>query len=167
MAIVADFIKIGMMQSIHVSPMNLTDLIGPVVNSEPEPGSPRRIVLWGRDDLLAQAIGSFLNGTAWNVIRVSHDGDVEQLFREVRRVNPEAVILCRYNGDESTIALRLIEELCCQKVVTVGLDSNQMQVYSKQSIILQGATDLLSIIEKEKFSGCIPQKEAESKEQHL
>ncbi len=167
MVIILDFIKIEMMQSMSVNPMNLTNLIGPIANTDPSPVQTRKVVLWGRDDLLAQVIGSFLKNTEWDVVRVSSDGDVENLIREVKRGKPEAVILCRYKPEDSTLALRLIDEQTSLKVITLGPDSNQTQVYSKQNIILRGSADLLSIIEKEKFSSCTSEEEAESKKSNL
>ena len=140
--------------------MNLPDLIGPLVNAEPELSQKRRAILWCRDDLLSLAVGSFLKSTDWDVIRVSNDGNAENLIREIKCVHPEVIILCRYEADNSTLALRLIDGQCCLKVITIGLDSNQMQVYSKQSLLLQKASDLLSVIEKENFSGRILEKEA-------
>ena len=133
--------------------MNLPDLIGPLVNTDPEPSQVRRAILWCRDDLLSLAIGSFMKSTEWDVIRVSNDGDAENLIRQSRCVHPQVIILCRYDTDNSALALRLIDGQCCLKVITVGLESNQMQVYSKQCILLQGASDLLSVIEKENFPG--------------
>lgn len=167
MVILVDFIKIETMQSTSANPMNLTKLIGPIASTDPEPVQPRKAILWGRDDLLAQVIGSFLKDTEWDVIRVSSDGDFETLIREVKRVQPEAVILCRYKPEDSALALRLIEEQTCLKVIILGPDSNQTQVYSKQNIILRGSADLLSIIESEKLSDCTPGKEADSKEPSL
>src|SRR5262245_7182426 len=113
MVIVADFIKIRIIQSTNVSPMNISDLIGPILNAEPEPSHTRRAILWGRDDLLAQAIGSFLKNTEWEIIRVSNDEGVEILIRETKRVSPEVVILCRYKEEDAALALRLIDEQCC------------------------------------------------------
>ncbi|MGE5377791.1 MAG: hypothetical protein ACM3XO_22250 [Bacteroidota bacterium] len=146
--------------------MNLTSLIGPIANIDPQPVQSRKAILWGRDDLLAQVIGSFLKNTEWDVIRISSDGDVENLIREMKRVKPEVVILCRYKTDDSALALRLIEEQTCLKVITLGPDSNHTQVYSKQNIILGGSADLLSIIEKGNFSDYTPGKEAQPTEQN-
>jgi hypothetical protein len=147
--------------------MNLPDLIGPIANTEPERTQSPLAILWGRDDLLAQAIDTFLKGTEWCVARVSNDGDVENLVRETRRVNPDLVVLCRDRVDDTTLALRLLDEQPCLKVVTLGLDSNLMQIYSKQNIILREVSDLLSIIDKEHFPTCISGKEAGTAEKNF
>ena len=142
--------------------MDLLDMIGPIVNPEPEVIHSRTAILWGQDDLLAQAIGSFLKDTEWYVVRVPNNGDVETLLREIRRLNPEVVILCGYKSEDSAIALHLIEERPSLKVVTLGLDSNHMQVYSKQNVLLREASDLLSILENGNIPDCTPGKEVDS-----
>ncbi len=128
--------------------MNLPEMLGPLESSNPEPLPSHVALLWGRDDLLAQAVSSYLEKMSWNVIQVPNDGRSERLVSELRRVNPEVVILCQYKEDDDTVLpLRLIHEQLCLKVVTLGMDSNLMHIYCKQDIVLQGATDFLSIIE--------------------
>jgi hypothetical protein len=159
-----DLIKIGMMQSMDVSLMELPDLIGPILNTEPEGLSARRAIVWGRNDLLAHAVGSFLKSRNWDVAHVSGGQDAEVLLLETKRIHPEVVILCREEADESVLAFRLIDEQTCPRVITLGLDSNLMQVYSKQNIHLQGASDLLAILDHGIFSDCRPGKEARGEE---
>lgn len=122
---------------------------------------PRKAVLWGRDDLLAQAVGLFLESERiWDVIRVSSDGGVEHLVEEVKRKNPDVVILCQERiDDDPTLPVRLIQEQLCLKVISVGLESNLMQVHSKHSVIVRGISDLLSIAESGYFSKIAQEKE--------
>jgi hypothetical protein len=159
-----DFIKMGMMQSMNVSLMDLPDLIGPILNTEPEAVSARRAIVWGRNDLLVQAVGSFLMGRNWEITHVSGCQEVDVLLLETKRIHPEVVILCWEEPGESALAFRLIDEQACLKVITLGLDSNLMQVYSKQNVVLQEASDLLTILEQGNFSDCIPGKEAGGEE---
>ena len=121
-----------------------------------ESTSPRKIILWGRDDLLSQAVDFFLHTSqSWDVTRLSSDSGVEKLIQETQRVNPEVVVLCRDKVDEdASLPLRLINEQVCLRVVTVGLESNLMQVYSKHNVMLQGASELLSIVESCNFPIC-------------
>jgi hypothetical protein len=155
-----DFIKIDMMQSTNVSPMNLPDLIGPILKAEPDAVSTRRAIIWGRNDLLVQAVGSFLKSRDWEIIPMSGDQDTEMLLLQTKQIHPEVVILCREDADESALAFRLIDEQACLRVITLGLDSNLMQVYSKQNVHLQGASDLLAILNQGIISDCKPGKEA-------
>jgi hypothetical protein len=156
-----DFIKIGMMQSMSVS---LMDLIGQVPNTKPEAVSARRAIIWGRNDLLMQAVGSFLKSKNWEIDHVSGCQDTDVLLLETKRIHPEVVILCHEGADESALAFRLIDEQACPRVMTLGLDSNLMQVYSKQNVHLQGASDLLAILDQGLVSDCKPGKEAGGKE---
>ena len=125
-------------------------MIEPMGAVDMESTSPRKIILWGRDDLLSQAVDLFLQtNQSWDVIRLSSDSGVEQLIQETKRIDPEVVFLCREKVDEdSSLPLRLINEQFCLRVVTIGLESNLMQVYSKHNVILQGASELLSIVDK-------------------
>ncbi len=160
-----DLAKIDMMQSMNVSLMNLSDLFGPILDAKPEAASARRVIIWGRNDLLVQAVGSFLKSSHWNIVPVPGDLDADVLLHETKRLQPEVVILCREEADESALAFRLINEQACSRVITLGLDSNLMQVYNKQDIFLRGAADLLYIIENGHFPNCIPGKEAEAGKQ--
>lgn len=138
---------------------------GKIVEPSEEPDSPpartRKAVVWGREDLLAQAVGLFLEAERiWDVKRVASDGGVDRLFQEVKRTSPDVVILCQERvGEEPSLPVRLIQEQLCLKVVTVGLESNLMQIHSKHSVIVKGVSDLLSIVE----SGYFP-KNAQKKE---
>jgi hypothetical protein len=125
---------------------------------------PRKAVLWGREDLLAQAVGLFLEAErVWDVNRVSSDGGVDHLIEEVKRTSPDVVILCQERVDEeSSLPVRLIQEQLCLKVITVGLESNLMQVHSKHSVIVRGVSDLLSIVE----SGYFPKNAQEKEVRH-
>jgi len=140
--------------------MSLMDMVKPIENTDTEPVHVRKAVLWGEDDLLSQAIGLFLEANmTWDVIRVSKNRNADGLIDEVKRVNPEVVILREDRvGENSTLPLRLINEQCCLKVISVGLESNLLQVYSKQNVILQGVTDLLSIVETDNFQNVHPER---------
>lgn len=149
--------------------MGLNNLIKPMGAMTMEQSSPRNIILWGRDDLLSQAVDLFLQtNQSLNVIRLSSDIGVEKLMQEIQSINPDVVVLCREKvDDDSSLPLRLINEQACLRVVTVGLESNLMQVYSKHNHILQGASELLSIIDTDNFPICTSEREVESKRTNL
>jgi len=124
--------------------------------------SPRKVIVWGEGDLLTQSLGLFLESNSWEVVRVLVSDGTDQLIRETKRLNPDVVILCRdLMYGEASLPLRLIQEHHRLRVLTVGLESNEVQVYSKQSIILEGVSDLLSIVETSNFSKCTLEKEVE------
>ena len=142
--------------------MGFTVMIKSFEKTDMEQTAPRKVIVWGQDDLLSQSVGYFLESNTWDVVRVFVDDGTDQLVRETRRLNPDVVILCRdLMGDEASLPLRLIEEHLCSRVLTIGLESNEVQVYSKQSVILEGVSDLLSIVETGNFSNCTFEKEVE------
>ena len=148
--------------------MNLDELITPEI-SDMEPALTRKAVLWGRDDVLTQAVHSFLEaGTNWKVARVSSSDDIRSLFQKVIEEKPDVVVFCQDRVfEDSMLQLSLINEQLCRKVVTVSLESNQVQVYSKQDFLLQGGSDLLSIIEDGNFSTCTLGKKVKRGQDYL
>lgn len=148
--------------------MNLIDLIGPIENANPKPARTHKAILWGQADLLARAVASFLEKTAWDVIQVQNNGCVETLMEEIRTNHPDVVILCYEKADEDSIlALRLIDKDLCPRVVTISMDSNITHVYKKQNVLLQEASDLLSIINPGNFPNSATEKETPSKNESL
>ena len=96
-------------------------------------------ILWGPDDLLAQAMEFFLRaGETWEVVRISTDQSTSSLMEQVRRIRPDVVILYQGNfvNDES-LPMQLFLDQPNLKVVTVSLENNLMQVYSKHSITVR------------------------------
>lgn len=142
--------------------MTVITMTEPVENAVAKPMRTRKAILWGQDNLLSESVGLFLESNlTWEVIRVSSEEDVEHLFEETKRINPEVVILCTDRTlEDSRLPLRLINEQICLRVVTVGLESNHIQVYSKQNFVIQGVSDLLSIVETGNYSDCSLGKEA-------
>jgi hypothetical protein len=111
--------------------------------------NPKTIILWGREDLLGQAMELFLtSGADWHVIRVSDQEDEEALIQQVERANPQAVII--YQGDcarDTRLPAHMMQGRPGLKVTTVSLESNYLEVYSKQKVCLRQAKDLLSVVE--------------------
>jgi hypothetical protein len=142
--------------------MNNTGLGNPTQNTDEKPTRTQKAILWGQDDLLAQAVALLLTQSmTWDVTRISSENGADDLFEGTRQIHPDVVILCvdTVREIDSLMPLWLINEQLCSKVIAVGLESNLMQVYSKQDVILQGATDLLSIIETRNSSICTPEEE--------
>lgn len=140
--------------------MDLNKLIQPE-KPNVEPTLTRKAILWGRENLLSEAVSLFLEtSTSWNVIRISCNGGADSLSVKIKDVKPDVVILCQEKGDEdSVLLLRLMNERYCPKVITLNLENNLMQVYSKQDVVIQGVKDLLSVIDVDFHSTCVPDKE--------
>lgn len=147
--------------------MNLTEFIKPE-KPDPEPAHTRKTILWGREDLLSRAVLLFLETRMdWDVIKVSSDGGVDNLIQKIERVKPDVVILCQDTVDgDSALPLRVLDEQYCLKVVSLNLENNLMQVYSKQKIIVQGVSDLLSVVESSLFFDNTLEKEVGSTKQN-
>lgn len=141
--------------------MNLTELLGPIENNDPQPCSSRKAMIWGPDDLLTQAVELFLKAEeTWQVIRIPADENTESLFSQVKKIHPDVIILHTGNVADSTqLPLQLLQEYPNLRVITTSLEDNQMQVYSKQSIRLRKASDLLSIVDDRHFSNKSTEKE--------
>jgi hypothetical protein len=154
MVIIVNFIKIEINNSRNVHPMNLNDLLGPVENKDPGKSPSRTAVIWGPDDLLAQAVEFFLKAEdTWQVIRISADQSVEDLFEQIKRIQPDVIILHTGNcAGNTSLAIQLLQDYPNLRVITTSLEDNQMQVYSKHSLMVRKVSDLLSIIEDRYFS---------------
>jgi hypothetical protein len=166
MVIIVNFIKIEITNSRNVNPMNLNDLLGPIENKDPGQAPSRTAVIWGPDDLLAQAIEFFLKAEdTWQVIRISADQSVEDLFEQIKRIRPDVIILHTGNcAGNTSLAAQLLQDFPKLRVITTSLEDNQMQVYSKYSIRVRNASELLSIIEDRYFSASPVQKEVNRSE---
>ena len=95
----------------------------------------------------------FLNTrTAWKVVKLSSKNGVDNFLQQVKTLEPTVVILCQ-ERDVSDIALlmQLAQIQSCLKVVAVSMESNLMQVYSRQHFIMHDVADLLSVVDHENF----------------
>ena len=166
MVVILNFIKIIIIFfGLHILiKMSINIMVEPVGNTDAGTIHSRKAILWGQVDVLTRAVGQFLEASMiWDVIRVPTEAGVEILVSETRRVGPDVVILCQERvEDDTSLPIRLIQEKNCPRVVTVELESNQIQVYSKQNVIVQGANDLLSIIDSGIFPDCTDGKEVGS-----
>ena len=166
MIVISNFIKIIIIffGSHILINMSINIMVEPIGNTDAGIIRSRKAILWGQVDVLAQAVSQFLTASMnWDVIRVPIEAGIEGLLMEMKREHPDVVILCQERTeDDASLPIRLIQEQHCPRVVTVELESNQIQVYSKQNIIVQGASDLLSIIETSNFPDCTHAKEVGS-----
>ncbi len=127
--------------------MNLTELAGPVENLNST--QIRKAILWGHESLLADSVEFFLKtGAAWDVVKIASDLGVEYLIQQVKSLKPAVVILCQEkDASDTDLLMQLDQAQLCLKVVTVSMESNLIQVYSKHKVILRDVSDLLSVVE--------------------
>ncbi len=115
---------------------------------------PRTVILWGQNDLLTKAMEMFLTaGEAWDVIKLPANQCITALVEQVQKIKPDLVIIYQAKpGDDSDSLSKLIQEQPDLRMITVSLENNVMQVYSKRSITVRQVADLLSVIEDRYFS---------------
>lgn len=116
-----------------------------------ETSKEKTIILWGQDDVLIRAVENLLfTGKDWKLIRVSNAWDDVALAQLVEQVTPDVLIV-----HESTFAsnmrplIKFVLDYSKLKIITIGLENNQMKIYDKQTICINKASDLLSAIEND------------------
>lgn len=106
-------------------------------------------MLWGREDLLSFSVALILtNQTRWNVVSFSEEENFEGLIQAIDKLHPGVVFI--YQEDRSSVSIlpmKLIQDYPGLKVITFCLQDNLLEVYSKQNIIVESASDLISVIE--------------------
>ena len=114
----------------------------------------RKAIVWGRDDLLARVVNHVLGANkSLDIVEVSSVDPEENLFGEIQRVKPDVVILCQEKiEDNPTLPLKLIWNCQTLRVISVDMVGNFVQVYSKYNVVLQNASDLLSVVEGRWFA---------------
>ena len=133
--------------------MGLTDLIAELkrqLDNDGNPSTSRSAILWGREDLLGNAIASLLNEIHdWQVIKILGNHDAKVLAREVKKANPKIVFINQGDStDEFPPPIHLIQEFPELKIIVINLENNLVEVYNRQKIWIKEASDLLSIVDE-------------------
>jgi len=109
----------------------------------------KTILIIGREDILSYSVELYLtNQKGWNVVSFSNKENLDELIRAVNKVNPDVVII--HQEDQAhplNLPTILLQDHPSLKVITLSLNNNLMEVYSKQNILVQSTTDLISVIE--------------------
>lgn len=130
--------------------MNFTDTENPTGHVRSTSWqNAQTVILWGPDGLLAESVESFLKtGAHWEVLKISSEKEVDYLFQQMKCLKPEVVILCQEKDFYDTnLLLQIMQVQMCLKVVTLSMESNLMQVYSKHHVVMNEVSDLLSVVE--------------------
>ena len=109
----------------------------------------RSILIWGNEDILSSSIELFLDANEkWNVVNLSNKDDLEALTMAVDATQPDIVIINHgYQNDLTNLPLQFLMDHPGIKVITLNLENNAMEVYSKQEILVKQASDLIAVIE--------------------
>ncbi|HEY5975479.1 MAG TPA: hypothetical protein VIU41_12120 [Geobacteraceae bacterium] len=130
----------------------MTDIekTGTVFSNMETPGE-KTIILWGQDDVLIRAVEDLLiTGKGWKVIRVSNDWDEVALAQVVEQVTPDVLIVHESAfASNMRLLIKFVMDYSKLKIITIGLENNQMEIYVKQTICIKKASDLLAVIENE------------------
>jgi DNA-binding NarL/FixJ family response regulator len=117
----------------------------------PSTTNSKKVALIGREDLLAISVELFLsNQKDWEVIRISDQLTHDEVLEKVEEANPDVLIL--YQGDYAStdeLPTQLLHICPKAKVITVSLENNSMDVYTKQEVRVKEVADLLSVVEQE------------------
>ena len=109
----------------------------------------KTILLWGKDDLLSSSVEFFLTTEkTWKVIYIPIEEDLKILLQALEKINPNVVII--QLGDSlgnSNLPAILLQNHPGLKVISLSLNNNLLEVYSKQNILVRSGADLISVIE--------------------
>lgn len=111
----------------------------------------KTVVLWGSEDILISSVESILaSKKEWEVVSLSNKEDIDALIRAVETTHANIVILQQgEHSDPAFLPMQLIKALPSLKVITVNLENNSMEVFSKQKIWVKDVSDLISAFDNE------------------
>ena len=126
------------------------------------------IALWGDEELLTEAIKNLLvTKKEWVVIRISNEWDDETLARELKRQNLDILIVSEgILASNGTQLIKSVQDFPKLKIIMISLENNLLKIYNKQTICIEEASDLMSIIEVDPdMQGGTPQPTKKSNNQ--
>ena len=114
----------------------------------------KTIVLWGRGDLLSSSVELFLaTQKGWHIFNLPNDENLETLNKTVDELNPDVVIIHQWDRvGNLSLPTDLLQGRPGLKVITVNLENNVLEVYSKQNITVKSASDLISVVKADMFN---------------
>ena len=127
--------------------MNFSELLGPI---ECSTSAPLPIaLLWGPASFLVDSVEFFLKtGRSWTVVNISSDLGVDYLVRQVQALKPKVVVLCQEkDASDFALLMQLAQIQTCTKVIAVSMESNLVQVYSRNTFILRDVAELLNVVD--------------------
>ena len=110
----------------------------------------KKVVLWRRKDLLGDVMESFLNTqNDWDIINVTEDEPAKFFIEQVEKNKPDVVVI--YEGAYVSITPlpALLMQACpTLRVITVNFENNSLEVFDKQKIQIEKASDLFSAMSR-------------------
>lgn len=113
----------------------------------------KTVILWGRDDVLSQAIEIFLAAKSeWEVITIRDKQTIDQFQKVVDDLHPKVIIINRGDNkssdNEKDFPIHLIQKNMGIKVITMSLENNKAEVLNKQQVVIKEICDLLNTVEE-------------------
>jgi hypothetical protein len=109
----------------------------------------RKVILWGREDLLGSSVEILLSGcTGWEVIRLFSGQNENRLYQAIEQEKPDVVLLYPEScQDNDVLPMRVIQCYPGIKVININLNSEEVDIYSKQKVSVHTLSDLLGAFE--------------------
>lgn len=84
----------------------------------------------------------------WRAVRISSEWDEETMTRELQGIIPDVLVVSESVLTEDGYRLiQIVEEYPKLKIITISLENNLIEIYHKQTLGINEASDLLEIIE--------------------
>jgi hypothetical protein len=127
------------------------------IGEDDKTAEPKTVVLWGSEDILISSVESILSSNKeWEVISLSNKVDIDALIQVVETTHANIIIMQQTGkSDPIFIPMQLLKDIPSLRVITVNLENNSMEVFSKQKILVKDVTDLMSIFEIESRPICL------------
>jgi hypothetical protein len=111
--------------------------------------SPKTVFLWGREELLMRAVEHLLvQKHEWHAIRISSEWDEETMALKLKGIFPDVLVVSEsVLMDDGYRLIQIVEEYPKLKIITINLENNLIEIYHKQTLGINEASDLLEIIE--------------------
>lgn len=108
----------------------------------------KTVILWGKDDVLTRAVEMLLTAKGeWRLVRITEDLDDLSLAQIVEEVTPDVLIVHEeVLNNNARLVVKFVRDYSKLKIITIGLDNNQMEIYSKKRVCIKEASDLLAAI---------------------
>jgi len=109
------------------------------------------IVLWGDEDLLSTYLKQLLSSQkGWKVVSLPGETKAKEVLTIVAEIKPNFVIVViqpEESPSDNGAAAKLLENDPNLQILTLNLNNNLMEVYSKKNVLINSSEDLISVIQ--------------------
>ena len=108
------------------------------------------VLIVGEQSVLARGIENvLLNHTAQNwIVHRRSPKLTSKLFREIESIKPDVIILdtSMNNFNPKETLIRLMNRFSQIKIVVVGVNSNAVQIFNKDQVLVSSPADMLDLL---------------------